>query len=364
MSSFEFLLQPDMPFMDFLSVPECLIIRQISYCFAYLCPRLQQPDVCSKRSRGSLFPSTIQRQWKLYFTEHGIRRLCPAILDLVAPIDRDETSRLFLTLGQATKIGSLASDEGQTNHGFQHSGSRSGYFQTKFNRVANLPYLLLLREMQALRLDVLSRTASNAPTERKVASIGGGPGYDALGLSLLRDFCRSSVKFHVTIYDYEEGWRDIVEAGHAQISDRMDFERVDITQSLTHAVNGVLAKSIDECRLYLFFFVCVENTQALQEQRFRFFRQLWTRAPVSSWFVFTDSTHRLWPAFWTLCQELMRLEDGNEMIRFHVYTPFTRSSHNALVVKKVTTKEYRPQENAPAILKLQEFQHHQDQHRY
>eukprot|EP00536_Pseudo-nitzschia_multiseries_P015390 jgi/Psemu1/291982/fgenesh1_pg.875_\ len=152
----------------------------------------------------------------------------------------------------------------------------------------------------------------------RVASLGGGCGYDFVALAALSAFL-GGPRIAATVYEYEPAWREVVAdvesvladvlratataAPHqtttavttAAASHRCGFERCDIASPLDAACNETLASDVGSTRVFSCSYVVAENAVALRSQNFGFFRQLFAEAPEGSLFFFAETTHRLWP---------------------------------------------------------------------
>ena len=137
---------------------------------------------------------------------------------------------------------------------------------------------------------------------------------------------------HATIFDYETGWKDLVQAlsvatvtalqyynnstttnnnttTNTHYSSTCTFGgQCDITKSLlTDPVNSRLKDKIRSTNtppptstaailnVYTCQYCIAENVQQLRTSQFRFFAELFTVSPLGSMFVFTETTHRIWP---------------------------------------------------------------------
>ncbi|KAG6609478.1 uncharacterized protein IUM83_00867 [Phytophthora cinnamomi] len=255
----------------------------------------------------------------------------------------------------------LSTNTGQ-RPSFENENARSGYIQQKINRCGNLPNLLLTEELSELRSELFR---VKQPKRWNMALYGGGPGYDALGLVFMREYLRAwDVNFHTTVYDNEQGWKSAIDAvgqTFEQLGQRnasVSFQHCDITFDVHAKGNSHVAKSLKSTQLHVFSFVCVENFCLLRDSAYVFLRSLFSQCSAGTYFIFTDSTHRLWPAIFDVANAIAP-------DRFRVWTPFARSCHYALVLQKL------PEYSAPASAypffsqamdKLQDFRRHQQQH--
>jgi len=137
----------------------------------------------------------------------------------------------------------------------------------------------------------------------RVASLGGGPGFDAIGLSLMAVMQQLHVQFEVTNYDIEATWEEVVQAVDTHLCAPLGhvarFGVCDITEGLdpagsNSAFTAALGPAADGFDIFAVEFVVAENSLKLEATDFLLFRQLFRRVPPSTVFVFMDATHRYW----------------------------------------------------------------------
>ena len=169
-----------------------------------------------------------------------------------------------------------------------------------------------------------------------VVSLGGGPGFDYVGIALATSFCsyhrRSSssemdgggwdtddnAPIYVAIFDHEEGWEDVVLAMDDSVNRVLGRTmaktnciwggRCDITRSLLRdPINEACLDLIDSRggeddapRLYVCQYCIGENAVGLRASDHVFFRELFDVATFGSMFVFTEAHPRSWPDFYNL----------------------------------------------------------------
>ena len=210
---------------------------------------------------------------------------------------------------------------------FGDPGSRSGYALDFFGRVRRLAdTVLFVRQQQddevvvKLIQDALLQLLSTSEDRRggvdgsyecRVASIGGGPGYDYVGLCLVATFLSFSTgqrgfPIQVTVFDNEVGWSDLVECMeqstnrimrqlHSEGNSCSFGGGCDITKGMDDSVNHRFRDVIAVSKIIICQYCIAENAVALRESAFIFFRELFARANEGTIFVFTETTHRLWP---------------------------------------------------------------------
>ena len=145
-----------------------------------------------------------------------------------------------------------------------------------------------------------------------------GPGYDFVSAVLVSNFESAisdayiGTSIDAIIFDYEEGWSDIVDA--MSLSTRAIFSdgghkcvwggRCDITVPLLHRSNESCRQNTPLIDLWVCQYCVAENTTKLRQQDYVFFADLFKLAKVGALFVFTETTPRLWPDFVDLITEL------------------------------------------------------------
>ena len=122
----------------------------------------------------------------------------------LAPVDRAATATLRRGLCESTNTGIRPS--------FSDSGALSGYtLSNLMKRSWNAPALLMLRgdaAMARLRARLLLHRHTLC-----IASVGGGPGYDALGMALLCERLRLPVRnLFALVLDVHLEWASAVSA--------------------------------------------------------------------------------------------------------------------------------------------------------
>ncbi|GMF43012.1 unnamed protein product [Phytophthora fragariaefolia] len=341
---------------SFLSSRERRELRAVSRRWLFTCTWMQfntDDGVQPRKSAWNLRSRAFRHDWNT-FIRNECHSILPLLLKLLPAAAMPETMELKKGLCLSTNSGQRPS--------FENEHARSGYIQQKINRCGNLPNLLLTEELSEMRSELFR---ANQPKCWNVALYGGGPGYDALGLVFMREYFRAwDVSFHTTVYDNEPGWKYAIDAASqtlehlGQRNASLSFQHCDITFDVHAKENSHVLESLKSTQLHVFSFVCVENFCLLRDSAYIFLRSLFAQCTAGSYFLFTDSTHRLWPAIFDVANAIAP-------DRFRVWTPFARSCHFALVLQKL------PGYSAPAsrypfyrqaMLKLQEFRQHQQQH--
>ncbi|KAF4040518.1 hypothetical protein GN244_ATG07192 [Phytophthora infestans] len=344
--------------VSFLSLRERRELRAVNRRWLFTCTCLQFNDINGsevqpRKSVWNLRSRAFRHAWTTF-----IRQTCysflPLILKMLPAAAMMETMELKRGLCLSTNTGQRPS--------FGNTHARSGYIRQKINRCGNLPNLLLTEELSELRSELFR---ANQTECWNMALYGGGPGYDATGLVFMREYFRAQeVNFHATVYDNEPGWETAINAagqtldqlGQRNVS--LNFRFCDITLDLGAVENKHVRQSLRTTQLHIFSFVCVENFCLLRNTDYVFLRSLFGKCSAGSYFIFTDSTHRLWPAIFDVANTIAP-------DRFRVWTPFTRSCHYALVLQKLPDYS-KPASTYPfytqAMQKLEDFHRHQQKH--
>jgi hypothetical protein len=231
-------------------------------------------------------------------------------------IDQDKFEHLWFNLGVAADNGTIQPSS------FGDPGARSGYAVQFFCRARSLADLFM--EIGALPdfvqesfHDILYNPLEQDMTTRLV-SIGGGPGYDFVGVTLASTFYgagTTATSIHGTVFDYEEGWYDLVKAMststqlalHGVDNDYDETQKTrntcdwggkcDITVSLSHPSNVGCLKEVSTADLWVCQYCVAENYIKLRKSNYIFFVDIFKAAKDGALFVFTETTHRLWPEF-------------------------------------------------------------------
>ncbi|OWZ23442.1 LOW QUALITY PROTEIN: hypothetical protein PHMEG_0001666 [Phytophthora megakarya] len=310
-------------------------------------------QVQPRKSVWNLRSRAFRHAWTT-FIKNECHSLLPLLLELLPAAAIAETMELKKGLCLSTNTGQRPS--------FENAQARSGYIQQKINRCGNLPNLLLTEELSDMRSEMFRMNQSECCN---MALYGGGPAFDAIGLLFMREYFRASdVKFKTTVYDNEPGWKCAIDAVTHTMRKRnqhnipLDFQHCDITLDVHMEENEHVHKSLHATQLHVFSFVCVENFCLLRDSCFIFLRSLFERCKDGSYFIFTDSTHRLWPTIFNVANTVAPDQ-------FRIWTPFARSCHYALVLQKLPAHS-KPASTYPfytsAMAKLQEFHLHQEKH--
>ena len=194
----------------------------------------------------------------------------------------------------------------------------------------------------------LPESALLLPSTYEIVSLGGGPGFDFVGVALAASFsCHTGARsshggnstlpssldnIHVTVMDYEEGWSDLVSAmdlstrkllspptPSGEDEDESSLSpstlpstlpsmscdwggKCDITRSiLSDPVNSNCRRLLlgDEnntpARLWICQYCVAENAKILRDSDYVFVKELVQEMPVGTMLLLTEVTPRLWP---------------------------------------------------------------------
>ena len=157
----------------------------------------------------------------------------------------------------------------------------------------------------------------------RVAAVGGGPGFEAVGLAALAQHLRSVVSVESISMDIEKEWAPLlasVVAGatfthatpdelHASTCSLASADaksscggasslrhRVAFVQSdcLTGHAGPDLLSAAPQVDLFTFNYCMVENAKALRRDKFAYLRQVFAAAQIGAVFVFMDAAYHLW----------------------------------------------------------------------
>jgi hypothetical protein len=233
--------------------------------------------------------------WRAYSHSHyrQVERLLRHSLG--ADVELASSRRLEADLGRVGANTGVMPD-------FSNSGALAGYALNHFGRARLLGDVVVGGQPDWMRLrveEILSGGGAEGPCH--VASLGGGPGYDYVALSALSEFRRGR-DVHAVVYEYEPRWGNIVGAIEEAVAfacgtDRHEcgFQLCDITLPLDASVNKSIANGLHSIDVVVCSYCVAENAVRLSESDFCFFRDLFAEVVDGTLFLFTDTTHRLWP---------------------------------------------------------------------
>mmetsp|Transcript_3442 Transcript_3442/g.12359 ORF Transcript_3442/g.12359 Transcript_3442/m.12359 type:complete len:620 (-) Transcript_3442:874-2733(-) len=262
----------------------------------------------------------------------------------VSDEDAAASAALERSLGVAATHGTMPS--------FSHGGARWGYtcrhLSSRAGRVADLLYLAEAPWLRARVAEMLL-----ASPRLGIVSLGGGPAFDFAALSCLADYlgpglpncpvpprnARPTAAVEALVLDYEIGWSECAAAvvhARAAVSScdddkesasrhSCDFGRGDICSPLFgSSANAAAVARVASTDCFVCSYCVAENAVKLRRGDFRFFRELFAAAKPSALFVFTETTHRLWPELSRVAFETFFVATDAEAdsdARFDIATP-------------------------------------------
>jgi len=259
--------------------------------------------------------------------------------NLPCPADKNAFENLFFRLGVAADKGIMPS--------FEDRGSRAGYALEFFCRARNLADLLMdvlnpkyefpddwrdaILKTPMLRGDDTGITGDSY----NMISLGGGPGFDSVALSLAASFSahgKESSAINAIILDYEEGWCDLVKAMDESTRNVLEQPNLscewggkcDITKGFGDPINAVCLQEIGNAQMIVCQYCVAENANLLRESDFIFFRDMFEKASNGALFIFTETTPRIWPGLCKLMEEYCP----------YMQVAFVRNGRQMLIMKK------------------------------
>ena len=264
----------------------------------------------SMRKPGSTYYRKAWIQWRgmaIDSIRYNLSRNLPT------PSDKANFENLFFRLGVAADVGEMPS--------FTDAGARSGYALEFFCRGRNLANIFLdplfyndypqQWENALLNSPMLGGVT---PQSYNIISLGGGPAFDHVGAALAATYSASGEELmgdlKTTVFDYEEGWSDLVEAMNNSTKKMLQQTNIncywggkcDITKSLSHPINQACQKEVEHTNLFTCQYCVAENSNLLHDSEFIFFRDLFESVSEGTIFIFTETTPRVWPEFYKLIQ--------------------------------------------------------------
>lgn len=311
--------------------------------------------LATKNSAKKLGSSYYLKGWR-HWRAMAIEAIRSDLSDnLPLPADKAKFENLFFRLGVAADKGIMPS--------FEDAGARSGYALEFFCRARNLADLFALDTFNTRYslseewIDAILATpmlgghtqdgsnrsrSSSTDAEFNMVSIGGGPGFDFVGLALAAYFNsigKSTVSpIHATILDYEEGWEDLVGAMNSSTCNVLEGDnkfscewggQCDITKSMNDPINQSCLASIESTQLWTCQYCVAENANLLRESNYIFFNDLFHMTPEKTLFIFTETTPRIWP---DLCKVIKENHPS-------IQAGFCKSGRQMLLRKDSSCKE-------------------------
>eukprot|EP01043_Picozoa_sp_COSAG02_P025633 COSAG02_NODE_1447_length_12575_cov_8.479400_1_plen_296_part_00 len=210
------------------------------------------------------------------------------------------------------------------------------FCQNLETRAQKVAAALLLDECRPLLAALfLSPSRASGAAPLRVAAVGGGPGFESIGLVALAVHLRAQVAVECLSIDNEAGWEELLAlvvgatcdaAGNPccayvapetissdarsqrQPEPQPDSEpepepstlaqahRIAFVEGdcLTGQAGAQLLSVAPDMDLFTFNYVLVENAKALRDDGFSYLRSVFGAAKVGSVFVFMDASYHLW----------------------------------------------------------------------
>lgn len=270
------------------------------------------------------------------------------------PADLNGFGELFYNLGTAADRGEMPS--------FADPGARAGYALEFFCRARLIADLFLEKYNQpSTSKDIfVSKYGSDDPANAsgrtcRLLSLGGGPGYDYIGLLLATTFATTGLgktQIEGVVYDYEEGWQDLVAAMNkatdcALLNDNKSNLRwggvCDITKPLSDPSNAACQPDVTSCDVIICQYCVAENAMRLRDSDFCFFSDVFEQAADNTTIVITEVTPRIWPEIVNI---LLQRPDGGKGFTVDFLRAIKRSLGPQLVVQKREGATICPEELA------------------
>uniref|UniRef100_A0A7S4N5E0 Uncharacterized protein n=1 Tax=Odontella aurita TaxID=265563 RepID=A0A7S4N5E0_9STRA len=355
----------------------------------------------SRKVRGSYPYLKLWRSW----SDLAIKIIrCELAKSLPHPVDKEASLDLSFRLGVAADQGSMPC--------FGHPGGRAGYVLDNFCRVKVISDLVFeateasVRTLancsgtggedgQAFFAEALksmglpsSRPVSvdMHPSPLKLISLGGGPGYDFVAAVLAASFHSASKQkqqhheddgsnrigvvratpIHATVFDYESGWADLVSIMSNSVRSCLpqggvhscDFGKCDITASLSSPVNMKCREQVNKADVFICSYCVAENAKELRKKDYIFFKDLFWEMSEGSLFIFTETTHRLWPELVEVAQNTCdRLGNSG----FHIAFPRAGRGKDNFQMVLQKSKDGAMSEDQRML--LNRFRHHALMHK-
>ncbi len=224
---------------------------------------------------------------------------------------------------------------------------------------------LLLDECRPLLAGLfLSPYRASGAAPLRVVAVGGGPGFESIGLVALAVHLRADVAVECLSIDNEAGWEELLAvvvgatcdaAGNpccahvppgamscdarvqrqpgpepepepkpeSQPSKLSQGHRVAFVESdcLTGQAGAQLLAAAPDIDLFTFNYVLVENAKALRDDGFAYLRSVFGAAKVGSVFVFMDASYHLWAEVVEAFSSVQQLSAAQPQPRFAVLHP-------------------------------------------
>jgi hypothetical protein len=296
-------------------------------------PNMEDPSIFElthKKQPGSL---QWQKTW-ITWSNSMIKQIRQEMMRTI--LTEDDLDGSMIAMKELEQHLSLVGDRGKIQkETFSHPGARLGYTLSHMGRIRRLADLLIFSKTKN-QLDNSKQKASFETTRTtqlissfrdtlmgkhgqtcQILSIGGGPGYDYIAMCLLSLFLQRTLtneksqqhdtfQVRCVVFDYELGWKDLIE--RLEKSTNLILSHVgmrgnscifggacDITQNLDETVNHNFRDQISTTDVFVCQYCIAENYTRLKDVHYCFFQDLLTRSSDGTLFLFTETTHRMWP---------------------------------------------------------------------
>lgn len=256
-----------------------------------------------------------------YLAEHASKRALRALRVLssqtfeeMADVVTDSVARAFdITQGQAKEKTPLDADLGRavcegTPAAFSHAGHLASYTVGRLRCRARYLFKLLTSEVPEA---AAARALLSAPAVR-VASLGGGPGFDHVALEAAAALVAAlggvdPARVHTTIFDlYAPAWGPFVDAvfngceltTNRNSNSAVTLHACDLRENAASPANAAFRGHVATSDLFLFSFVLHENAASVaRDGAVRgLVRDILDGAKVGACVLCMDAGRALWPA--------------------------------------------------------------------
>eukprot|EP00930_Biecheleria_cincta_P059033 TRINITY_DN44800_c0_g1_i1.p1 TRINITY_DN44800_c0_g1~~TRINITY_DN44800_c0_g1_i1.p1 ORF type:complete len:404 (-),score=62.39 TRINITY_DN44800_c0_g1_i1:644-1855(-) len=228
-------------------------------------------------------PGILKQRWHRFY-ESSIKHIRAELLSALPQVDKIQAANLNRDLCSTTSAEQVVD--------FSNVGAQTGYIAKRLHmRSMYLVSIFLLPEITRLRLELFAQQTI------RIVNVGGGPGFEAVGLQLLADFFGEPVRFIHRVVDIEGSWADAVRVvdGMLRRSARVAQTTMSFSTGDLRRMDVPLCECPENVHLFIFQYVCVENAEMLRSAGFAQLRVLFAAAAIGCCFAFLDSSDRLWP---------------------------------------------------------------------
>jgi hypothetical protein len=254
-------------------------------------------QIAHKSARKIPFSQSSLKTWRLWsetFLQHIRSDL---LLQLAVPVNHTALRDLSSSLGIAADTGFMPS--------FADESARAGYAVEYFCRAQLAADLLFGSAEPAFLVQAVQNLLSSSDSCR-LTSLGGGPGFDFVAAVLTATYKsqqkeQQPTRIQAIVLDYELGWAPLVHAMGRSVHSILggphtcDFGGCDITLPLADPSNRQAADRASDTNVWICSYCVAENAAKLRHDDYVFFRDLFAASQQGAFFVFTETTHRIWP---------------------------------------------------------------------